>query len=61
MPIVNNCKQLIPLTLFRPIEHPIDFYKMKLGLCIVYIQCIKRSWVKISKKKIMYGQKKEGL
>ena len=28
---------MIPLTLFRPIEHPIDFYKMKLGLCIVYI------------------------
>ena len=28
---------MIPLTLLRPIEHPIDFYKMKLGLCIVYI------------------------
>ena len=59
MPIVNNCTQMIPLTLFRPIEHPIDFYKMKLGLCIVYI--LKGHGLKFQKKKIMYGQKKEEL
>ena len=59
MPIVNHCTQMIPLTLLRPIEHPIDFYIMKLGLCIVYI--LKGHRLKILKKKIMYGQKKEEL
>ena len=41
---------MIPLTLFRPIEHPIDFYKMKLGLCIVYI--LKGHRLKFQKNKI---------
>ena len=60
MHIVNNVTQMIPLTLFRPIEHPIDFYKTKLGLCIVYI--LKGHELKFQKKKkIMYGQKKEEL
>ena len=54
MPIVNNCTQMIPLTLFRPIEHPIDFYKMKLGLCIAYT--LKGHRLKFQKK-IMYGKK----
>ena len=49
---------MIPLTLFKPIEHPIDFYKMKLGLCIVYI--LKGHRLKL-KKKLMYGQKMEEL
>ena len=57
MSIVNNCTQMIPLTLFRPIEHPIDFYKMKLGLCIAYD--IKRSPVKISKKNNVWQKKEE--
>ena len=55
MPIVNNCKQLIPLTLFRPIEHPIDFYKMKLGLCIVYI--LKGRGLKYQKKNNVWPKK----
>ena len=50
---------MILLTLFKPIEHPIDFYKMKLGLCIVYIM-IKRSQVKIKKKKINVWPKNGG-
>ena len=51
---------MIPLTLFRPIEHPIDFYKMKLGLCIVYI--LKGHMLKLKKiNKLMYGQKMEEL
>ena len=59
-PIVNNFTQMIPLTLFRPIEHPIDFYKMKLGLCIVYI--LKGHRLKLKKiNKFMYGQKMEEL
>ena len=59
-PIVNNFTQMIPLTLFRPIEHPIDFYKMKLGLCIAYI--LKGHRLKLKKKnKLMYGQKMEEL
>ena len=52
---------MIPLTLFRPIEHPIDFYKMKLGLCIVYILKGHRLKFQKKKKKLMYGQKMEEL
>ena len=58
MPIVNNCTQMIPLTLFRPIEHPIDFYIMKLGLCIVYI--LKGHGLKFQKKKNNVWPKKGG-
>ena len=49
---------MIPLTLFRPIEHPIDFYKMKLGLCIVYI--LKGHRLNFKKKKINVWPKNGG-
>ena len=58
MPIVNNCTQMTPLTLFRPIEHPIVFYKMKLGLSIVYI--LKGHGLKFQKKKNNAWPKKGG-
>ena len=46
---------MIPLTQFRPIEHPIDFYKMKLGLCIVYI--LKGHRLKFQKKNNVWPKK----
>ena len=49
---------MIPFTLFKPIEHPIDFYKMKLGLCIVYI--LKGHRLKSKKKKINVWPKNGG-
>ena len=58
MPIVNNCTQMTPLTLFRPIEHPIVFYKMKLGLSIVYI--LKGHRLKFQKKKNNNAWQKKG-
>ena len=46
---------MIPLILFRPIEHPIVFYKMKLGLCIVYI--LKGHGLKFKKKNNAWPKK----
>ena len=49
---------MIPLTLFRPIEHPIDFYKMKLGLCTVYI--LKGHRLNLKKNKLINLWPKNG-
>ena len=49
MPIVNSCTQMIPLSLFRPIEHPIVFF-LKNEVGIVHCIYIKRSGLKFQKK-----------